>query len=454
MRSVNPFTGEVLQEYSKYSDQACLSLIHKAQSAMSEWAEKNSNQKATLMINLAALLESQKLTLASTITQEMGKVHKEAVAEIEKCALLIRYYSEHADQFLKDIPIKTEAHQSFVTFQPLGLVFGIMPWNFPYWQVFRFAIPAMMAGNGCILKHASTVSGCALAIESLFAQAHFPEQLFTTLLIDHAQALELIAHPAISAVTVTGGVNAGRTIAARAGQCLKKTVLELGGSDPYVILQDADLELAAEICVQSKLKNAGQSCIAAKRFIVEEKVYARFCQLFVDKMRQARMGDPMYPNTDLGPLSSYAARDALHQQIQQAIQAGAHCLCGGEIPSLTGAFYPPTVLCDVSADMPIYQQELFGPVAVIYKARDAEQAVTLANDSPFGLGCAIFTTDIDKGQQMAKYEIAAGNCFINTFVRSDPRLPFGGIKQSGYGRELSEFGMKEFVNVKTVMIEY
>ena len=328
-----------------------------------------------------------------------------------------------------------------------------MPWNFPFWQVFRFAAPGLMAGNAGILKHASNVSGCALAIEEVFREAGFPENLFRTILVPSSQMEEVIKNEKVKAVTLTGSVPAGKAVAKTAGSVLKKTVMELGGSDPYVILEDADLEMAADTCVTARLINGGQSCIAAKRFVVVEKVYIEFEKLFVEKMKSKKMGDPFDESNHIGPQASVSLRDELHQQVEKSIVLGAKLLLGGKIPEIEGAWYPPTVLSNVKKGMPAYDEELFGPVAALIKAKDEAEAIQIANDSIFGLGAAVFTRDIKRGEKIAKEKLQAGCCFVNAFVKSDPRLPFGGIKESGYGRELSSFGIREFVNIKTVYIK-
>jgi len=332
-------------------------------------------------------------------------------------------------------------------------VLAVMPWNFPFWQVFRFAAPGLMAGNAGILKHASNVSGCALAIEEVFKEAGFPENLFRTILVPSSQMEGVIKNEKIKAVTLTGSVPAGKAVAKTAGSVLKKTVMELGGSDPYVILEDADLEMVAEACVTARLINGGQSCIAAKRFIVVEKIYDSFENLFVEKMQSKKMGDPFDESNYIGPQASIFLRDELHTQVEKSIELGAELLLGGKVPEINGAWYPPTVLSNVKKGMPAFDEELFGPVAALIKAKDETEAIHIANDSIFGLGAAVFTKDIKRGEKIAKEKLQAGCCFVNAFVKSDPRLPFGGIKESGYGRELSSFGIREFINIKTVYIK-
>jgi succinate-semialdehyde dehydrogenase / glutarate-semialdehyde dehydrogenase len=363
------------------------------------------------------------------------------------------YYADNAHDFLAPREVETEARRSLVSFQPLGVILAVMPWNFPFWQVFRFAAPNLMGGNAGVLKHASSVPGCALAIESVFRDAGFPRDLFRTVLVDTDKVEALVAHPLVRGVTLTGSTEAGRAVASHAGSNLKKTVLELGGSDPYLILRDADLDVAVEACASSRLINAGQSCIAAKRFIVVEELREEFEHRFVERMASVQTGDPMDEATVMGPLARRELRDDLHDQVERSVAAGARLLLGGEIPDGPGAYYPPTVLTDVKPGMAAFDEELFGPVAAVVPVRDEEAAVRLANDSPFGLGAAVFTRDLERGERIATERLEAGACFVNGLVRSDPRLPFGGVKESGYGRELSPFGILEFVNIKTVWIE-
>jgi succinate-semialdehyde dehydrogenase/glutarate-semialdehyde dehydrogenase len=386
------------------------------------------------------------------MAEEMGKPVRDGRAEAEKCACVCEYFAEHAELFLADEPVETDASASFVAFRPLGVVLAVMPWNFPFWQVFRFAAPGLMAGNAGLLKHASNVPGCALAIEEVFREAGFPKGLFRALLVGSERVEELIEHPLVRAVTLTGSGPAGRAVAGAAGRNLKKTVLELGGSDPYVILADADLEAAVETCVKSRLINSGQSCIAAKRFVVVEPVREAFERGFVERMARAIIGDPMDEATDVGPQARTDLRDDLQRQVEETIALGARLLLGGQVPDREGAWYPPTVLTDVKPGSPGYEEELFGPVASIIPVADEAEAIQVANDTSFGLGAAVFTRDLERGRRIAAEELEAGACFVNGLVRSDPRLPFGGIKESGYGRELSAFGIREFVNVKSVWV--
>jgi succinate-semialdehyde dehydrogenase/glutarate-semialdehyde dehydrogenase len=428
-------------------------IINSTNIAFEEWKETSFKFRSELMMKAANLLREKKEEYSRLMTLEMGKPIAQSRAEVDKCAWVCEYYAENAEKFLSDDIIQTDASKSFVTFQPLGIVLAVMPWNFPFWQVFRFAAPGLMAGNAGILKHASNVSGCALAIEEVFREAGFPENLFRTILVPSSKMEDVIRNEKIKAVTLTGSVPAGKAVAKTAGSVLKKTVMELGGSDPYVILEDADLEMAADTCVTARLINAGQSCIAAKRFIVVEKVYDEFEKLFVDKMKSKRMGDPFDESNHIGPQASVSLRDELHQQVEKSIKLGAKLLLGGKIPDMKGAWYPPTILSNVKKGMPAYDEELFGPVAALIKSKDETEAIQIANDSVFGLGAAVFTRDNKRGEDLAKEKLQAGCCFVNAFVKSDPRLPFGGIKDSGYGRELSSFGIREFVNIKTVYIK-
>jgi succinate-semialdehyde dehydrogenase/glutarate-semialdehyde dehydrogenase len=405
------------------------------------------------MQNISTLLLSKKEELARLMALEMGKVIKEGVAEIEKCARVCEYYAHNAESFLENEFIETEAFRSFVSYQPLGIILAVMPWNFPFWQVFRFLAPTLMAGNTAVLKHASNVPGCAIAIEELFREAGFPENVFRTLLIGSSQVEKVIRHPAIKAVSLTGSTPAGKNVAAIAGSELKKCVLELGGSDPYVILKDADLEKAAKICATGRLLNAGQSCIGAKRFIVVNEVYTEFLEHFTHEMNRAIFGDPFHTETTMGPLARIDLRDELHQQVVISVKKGAEIVLGGEIPNRKGAFYPPTILENVKPGMPAYDEELFGPVASVIRVKDEQEAIKVANDTEFGLGAAVFTRDLKNGEHIAEKLLDAGCCFVNDFVKSDPRLPFGGIKTSGFGRELSTHGIKEFMNVKTVVVK-
>lgn len=454
IQSINPVNGQAIKSYTADDDAVVNKKIEQAQQAWLDWKNVPRSDRAVLLTSTAKILRERKSDLSLLMALEMGKPLKEGDAEIEKCASVCAYYATHAEAYLEDQLVQTEAKKSFISFQPLGIVLAIMPWNFPFWQVFRFLAPGLMAGNCGILKHASNVPGCALAIEEVLIKAGFPKYVFQTLLIDSKTTSKVIAHPLVKAVTLTGSTEAGMKVAEQAGGLLKKSVLELGGSDPYLILEDADLDLAAEVCAQSRLINNGQSCIAAKRFIVVESVEQEFIDRFVVQMAAKRTGDPLDSAVDLGPMARMDLRDELHKQVQENIGTGAKCILGGFIPKLEGAhaFYTPTVLTGIKKGMPAYKEETFGPVASIFTAKDTADAIRIANDSAFGLGSAIFTENIPEGERIAKYELQAGSSFVNALVKSDPRLPFGGINNSGFGRELGIFGIHEFVNIKTVYI--
>lgn len=450
--SRNPATGEVVEEYREMSDREIDATLTAVDAASAVWKTTSFAERAHRMQRTAAVLRGRADDYARLMAVEMGKPLQQGRAEVEKCAWVCDYYTEHAERFLEREHIATDASKSFVDFRPLGTVLAVMPWNFPFWQVFRFLAPALMAGNTGVLKHSSNVSGCALAIEQVIRDAGFPDDVFRTLLVGSGRVRRIIEHPAVRAVTLTGSTPAGQAVAAAAGAVLKKTVLELGGSDPYVVLEDADIDHAAEVCAASRLINSGQSCIAAKRFIVVDAVRDRFTERFVDILRTKTMGNPLEGEVDLGPQARSDLRDDLHRQVRHSMERGARLLLGGEIPDGGGAYYPPTVLADVRKGMAAYDEETFGPVAAIIPARDEDEAVRLANDTNFGLGAAVFTRDTTRGEQLAAERLEAGTCFVNALVKSDPRLPFGGIRDSGYGRELSAFGIREFVNIKTVYV--
>lgn len=450
--SINPANGEKIRDYEERTPEQVTAAIAAAHEAFSSWRRVDFDDRAKLMRSAAGSLRDNATDYATLMANEMGKPVTQGRAEIEKCAWVCEYYADNAAEFLEPELVETDATRSLVSFQPLGVVLAVMPWNFPFWQVFRFAAPALMAGNVGVLKHASNVPGCALAIEEVFESAGFPPNVFRTLLIGSKQVEAVIENPHVKAVTLTGSTPAGKAVACKAGEVLKKTVLELGGSDPYLVLADADLEAAVATCVASRLINSGQSCINAKRFVVIDTLRERFEQLYVDKMRAATMGDPLSDDTEVGPQARTDLRDELHEQVKKSIEKGAKCLLGGEVPDGAGAYYPPTVLTDVGKGMPAYDEELFGPVAAIIPVASDREAIEIANDSVFGLGAAVFTSDVAKGEDIATRELEAGACFVNAFVKSDPRLPFGGIKESGYGRELSHHGIKEFVNIKTVYV--
>ncbi len=453
LRSIDPATGASVREFPEADTGKIKSALELAERASVVWRERSFAERGAVIRRAAALLREGADAFAAVMAQEMGKPLAQGRAECEKCAWVCDHFAEHAESLLGPEPVATEAERSYIAYAPLGVVLAVMPWNFPFWQVFRFAAPTLMAGNVGVLKHASNVSACALLIGALLRDAGVPPGGFTTLLVG-SQAVEgLIASPQVRAVTLTGSTPAGKAVAAAAGRALKKSVLELGGSDPYIVLEDADLDLAAETCAAARLVNTGQSCIAAKRFIVVESVRAQFTERFVARMGRARFGDPRDPKNDLGPLARHDLRDQLHAQVKASVDRGAKVLLGGEIPAGPGAFYPPTVLGDVRPGMPAYSEELFGPVAAVIVARDEKDAVRIANDSSFGLGAAVFTRDKARGERIAREGLEAGSCFVNAQVHSDPRLPFGGIKESGYGRELAAFGAREFTNVKTVYVK-
>jgi succinate-semialdehyde dehydrogenase/glutarate-semialdehyde dehydrogenase len=449
MESINPHTGKPIQTYLPETDQILGTRLQASSAAFQQWKKTSFPDRAKLMRAAANVMRDRKTELAALMADEMGKVIRDGIAEVQKCADCCDYYAEHAQRFLQKQPVESDAQESYIAYDPLGVILAIMPWNFPFWQVFRFAAPALMAGNVGVLKHASNVSGCALAIEAIFKDAGFPAQAFSTLLVESSRVETLIRNPLVAAVTLTGSTPAGRSVASIAGSELKKSVLELGGSDAYVVLDDADLDLAVDACVKSRLINAGQSCIAAKRFIVVRPLREAFEQRYAERFRAVRIGDPRDPATDIGPMARTDLRDQVHEQVMKSVQQGARLLVGGVVPDGPGAYYPATVLAGVKPGMTAFDEEIFGPVAAIIEADDERHAIALANQSVFGLGAALFTRDKDKADRIAR-EIEAGSVFVNTFVKSDPRLPFGGIKQSGYGRELSWFGIQEFVNIKTV----
>lgn len=453
MKSINPFTCEVIKDYKEHTSEEVNTVINQVDTAYHQWKLADFEHRSNLMRNLQAILLEKKEELATIMVAEMGKVMREAEGEIAKCALVCGFYANHAASFLKNEPVQTEASEAYISYQPIGTVLAVMPWNFPFWQVFRFLAPALMAGNTGVLKHASNVSGCALAIEQLVREAGFPENVFRTLLIGSSKVKDVIENPLIKAVTLTGSTPAGKAVASAAGSALKKSVLELGGSDPYLILEDADIETAARLCVTSRLLNAGQSCIGAKRFIIADKIYDAFETEFVRLMREATFGNPLDPHTTIGPLARRDLRDELHLQVEKSREMGAKVVLGGYIPEGNAALYPPTVLANVTPGMPAYHEELFGPVAVLFRFTTEDDAIRIANDTVFGLGAGVFTADLSKGKQLAEKGLEAGCVFVNDFVKSDPRLPFGGTKESGYGRELSAVGIREFMNIKTIVVK-
>ncbi len=450
--ATNPSTGQVLSTHAEMSAAELRAAIAAAHRAHLAWRKVPIATRAEPLRETARLLRERADDYAELMAREMGKPLAQGRAEVEKCAWMCEYYAGHAEGFLAPEVVATDASRSYVAYRPIGLVLAIMPWNFPFWQVLRFAMPALVGGNGALLKHAPTVPGCALALEHLLRDAGFPEGLFRTLLISVSQVKSVIRHRHVAAVSLTGSTAAGKAVAREAGSRLKKCVLELGGSDPYVILEDADLDLAVEACATSRLINSGQSCIAAKRFLVVEPLRAEFTRRLVERLQRVRVGDPLAPESEVGPLARADLRDRLHDQVTRSVAAGARVLLGGTLPDGPGFFYPVTVLTDVAKGMPAYSEELFGPVAAIIPVRDARAALKVANDTTYGLGAAVFTRDLARGERVAADELEAGSCFVNTFVRSDPRLPFGGTRESGYGRELGRHGLLEFQNAKTVYI--
>jgi succinate-semialdehyde dehydrogenase/glutarate-semialdehyde dehydrogenase len=451
-QTVDPSTGRPGRAYEGHSIEEAREIARRVRTAWAGWRGAAFAERAERMRAAAAVLRRRRDEFAELMTAEMGKTLTEGRAEIEKCAVGCDWFAENAERLLARRPVDLGGPKAFVTFNPLGVVLAVMPWNFPFWQVFRFAAPGLMAGNAAVLKHASNVPGCALAIEGVFREAGFAPDLFRTVLIPGRAVKPLIEDEAIAAVTLTGSVEAGRQVATAAGGALKKTVLELGGSDAYVILADADPEKAAEIAAAARMVNGGQSCIAGKRFVVVQSIREAFERALVEKMRAYEMGDPRDERTKLGPMQSLKARDDIHDQVRRSVEAGARLLTGGEIPDRPGAWYPPTVLSGVRPGVAAYEEEVFGPVAAVIEAKDEADAVRLANDSRFGLGSGVITRDLAKGERIAADELEAGLSFVNANVRSDPRLPFGGVKDSGYGRECADFGIHEFVNIKSVVV--
>lgn len=452
IQTVNPATGEILKIYEAMPMTGLNQLIEASHQAFLKWRTTEFADRSSKLRHTAEILLTHKQNYAILITHEMGKPIKQSIAEIEKCAWLCNHFADHAAEYLKPTIIKTEMTKSYVMYQPLGTIFAIMPWNFPFWQVFRFAGPALMAGNACLLKHAPTTTGCGLAIEKIFCEAGFPENLFSTIIIDADLAEKIIEHPKIAGVTLTGSVRAGKQVGAEAASHLKKAVLELGGNDPYLILEDADLDHAAEQCVKSRLNNSGQTCIAAKRLIVVDAIRENFEKIIIAKAQTYKVGNPMDEKIQLGPLARADLRDMVQQQVDESIAKGAELVMGGQPTSGEGFFYPVTVLKNVTPGMPAYDAEIFGPVITLISAKDENDAIRIANDSPYGLGAAVFTKNFTRGEKIAQ-QLEAGTCCVNTLVASDPRLPFGGIKSSGFGRELAAQGIHEFTNIKTVAVK-
>jgi succinate-semialdehyde dehydrogenase/glutarate-semialdehyde dehydrogenase len=453
IQTINPATGQPGKSYEETSLADARAAAAAARKAFLDWRRTSSPDRSAIIRKAAAILRARKDEFARLMTEEMGKTLDEGRAEVEKCAFHCDWFADRAHEYLADQPIDLGSGETFVTFNPVGVVLAVMPWNFPFWQVFRFAAPALMAGNGALLKHASNVPGCALAIEEVLHEAGIPRDLFRTLLLPSREVEALIKDENVAAVTLTGSVDAGRSVATTAGSVLKKCVLELGGSDAYLVLEDADIDVAAKVAATARMVNGGQSCIAGKRFVVLRSIVEPFERALVDAMRGYEMGDPSKEGTKLGPMVSVRARDEIHDQVTRSIQNGARLLLGGKVPDRQGAWYPPTVLADVRPGQPAHDEEVFGPVAAIIAAQDEADAIRIANDSEFGLGSGVLTGDADRGRRIAVEELDAGMSFVNDNVRSDPRAPFGGVKRSGYGRECSAFGIREFVNIKTVHIK-
>ena len=453
LQTVNPATGELGRSYNPHSLDEALAAAATAHNAFQSWRRTSFDQRSAVIRTAGEILRVRKEEFARLMTEEMGKTLDDGLAEIEKCAVQCDWFADHAHEYLAEEPGDIGGGEAFVTFNPLGVVLAVMPWNFPFWQVFRFAAPALMAGNGAILKHASNVPGSALAIEQVLHDAGVPKELFRTMLLPSSEVEALIKDENIAAVTLTGSVAAGRAVATAAGSVLKKCVLELGGSDAYLVLEDADMAAAAKVAATARMVNGGQSCIAGKRFIVVRPVLEQFEQALVEAMRGYPMGDPMKAGTRLGPMQSAKARDEIHHHVEQSIAKGARLLIGGAVPDQPGAWYPATVLTNVRRGQPAHDEEVFGPVAAIIAAEDEADAIRIANASEFGLGSGVLTADLDRGRRIAAEQLDAGSAFVNENVRSDPRTPFGGVKHSGYGRECSSYGIREFTNIKTVHVK-
>ena len=453
MQAVNPATGEPGRSYPEHRIEDAHAAAAAAHAAFLDWRRTSFADRSALTREAGAVLRRRSDEFAALMTEEMGKTLTDGRAEIEKCAAHCDWFADHAEGYLAPEPVDIGGPEAFVTFNPLGVVLAVMPWNFPFWQVFRFAAPALMAGNGALLKHASNVPGCALAIEQVFHEAGFPKNLFRTLLLPSSEVKALIENDHVAAVTLTGSVAAGKSVATAAGGVLKKCVLELGGSDAYIVLEDADIAAAARVCATARMVNGGQSCIAGKRFIVVREVLDAFEAAMVEAMRGYAMGDPRDAGTKFGPLQSVHARDEIHAQVMKSVEHGARLMLGGEVPDRPGAWYPATVLADVAPGQPAHDEEVFGPVAAIIAAADEADAIRIANASEYGLGSGVLTGNVDRGRRIAAQELEAGMSFVNENVRSDPRMPFGGVKHSGFGRECAAFGIREFTNIKSVHVK-
>ena len=452
MKSINPATNDLIKEYTEYSFQKVETIIDEVNSEFYRWRKTSFSERSNLMHKVADKLREDVEEFSKLITLEMGKPIKESRAEVEKCAWVCDYYAENADTFLENEIIETDASKSYIAYDPIGVVFAIMPWNFPFWQVFRFLVPTLTAGNTALLKHASNVSGCALAVEKILQDVGFPKNVFRTLLIQSNVVENVIIDKRIVAVTLTGSELAGSSVAEVAGKSLKKVVLELGGSDPFIVLDDADINNCVDTAITARFMNAGQSCIAAKRFIVLKSRTDEFTTKIVQKVKSLILGNPIEETTQVGPLAKIQFIDEIHNQVVNSVDLGAKLLIGGELPIGKGNYYPPTVLSDVKSGMPVFKEETFGPVLSIISVNDVDEAIRVANDSEFGLGASIWTNNLKKAEPIAR-KIESGSVFVNGMVKSDPRLPFGGVKKSGFGRELFYLGIREFVNVKTIWIK-
>lgn len=451
MKSINPFNGETIATYTTHEPGELPGIIEMVHQAWLEWKIKGFHDRAVPMKRAAALLRERKEELAKLMTLEMGKLIRESMAEIEKCAWVCDFYADNAAEMLADEKRDSDASLSYVTFQPLGVILAVMPWNFPFWQVFRFAAPALMAGNAAVLKHASNVPGCALAIEQIFQKAGFPVHLFRTLMIPAGMVDKVLEHPLVKAATLTGSESAGSHVAAVAGRAIKKTVLELGGSDPFIVLDDADMRAAVATAVTARMLNQGQSCIAAKRFIVMDSVLGEFETGLKEAFEKLQPGDPLNPETQVAPLARPDLAEEIENQVKRSVAAGARLVTGGKRMNSPGCFFEPTILSDVKPGMAVYSEETFGPVATIISAGSEEEAIAIANDTEFGLGGCVWTENVARGEVVAR-KVNTGAMFVNGMTKSDPRLPFGGTGKSGYGRELGTYGIKEFVNIKTIWI--
>ena len=451
--SINPANGDIVGVYPQLTEIEINEIIIDVEKEFHLWKKFSTKERCQYFINLRDAMLIRKDELAHLMALEMGKPLSQGIGEIEKCAWVCDYYAKNGEDFLKNKLIDTEASESYISFQPLGIIFGVMPWNFPFWQVFRFAVPTMIAGNVVLLKHSSNVQGCADAIEGLFLEVGIPLNAFKNLTIDSSKVGKIIENPNVKAISLTGSTSAGKSVAKKAGSVLKKTVLELGGSDAYLVLKDADLDLAIDACSSGRLLNSGQSCISAKRFIIDQTIKSEFEKNIIKKMKKQNVGDPFLKDSTVGPMVDISSRDNLIKQVSNSIKKGAKLIYESSIPeNKESAYHPIMILTDVKPGMPVFDEEIFGPVLSIISAKDELHAISLANQTSFGLGSAVFTRDVEKGKKIANFELDAGAGFVNDFVRSDPRLPFGGVKESGYGNELSSYGILEFVNIKTVYI--